>query len=262
MKPVIVTIHGSDLRMAVDRPGLIQKLFLYVCNRAIQLTCVSEIQRREMGDLALRGKEISVFPMGVDNRFLEIGKNRKIGVKDKVLTIVSNRNLLPIYNVSLLIRAIPLVIQEEPGVRFLIAGEGPEKENLEKEAKDLNVASSVQFLGRIPHDQMPEFLGNSDIYVSTSLYDGTSVSLLEAMATGLFPVVTNISSNQEWIEDGKNGFLIPPQNEVFLAKRIIDAIRNKELMASAIEKNLSIIEKKAFWQNQIQELKKVYEKVL
>lgn len=261
-KPVLVTIHGSDLRMAVEKSGLIRKLFLYVCRKAKILTCVSEFQKREMEAMGLPKEMITVFPMGIERRFLEVGKDRKNHLRNQPPIVVSNRNLLPIYNVSLLIRAIPLVLKEEPEVRFLIAGDGPEKAPLEKEAENLGVASSVRFLGRLSHDKMPQFLGQSDIYVSTSLYDGTSVSLLEAMATGAFPVVTDIQANQEWIKDGENGFLISPVDEVILATKIIEAIRNRELIARAREKNLRVAEQNACWENQIQKLKNVYEKGL
>ena len=261
-KPLLVTIHGSDLRMAIKNSGWIRKLYLYVCKKACNLTCVSEFQKREIEQMGLSGEKISVFPMGIERRFLEVGKDRKNHLKNQHSIVVSNRNLLPIYNVSLLIHAIPLVLKEEPEVRFLIAGEGPEKTYLEEETKNLGVCSLVKFLGRILHDDMPELLGQSDIYVSTSLYDGTSVSLLEAMATGAFPVVTNIPANQQWIKDGENGFLIPPDDESILATKIIEAIRNKELLARAREKNLKIVEQNACWENQIQKLKKRYERIL
>jgi glycosyltransferase involved in cell wall biosynthesis len=175
------------------------------------------------------------------------------------ITILSNRNLLPIYNVSLLIRAIPIVLQEEPNTKFFIAGDGPERDHLEKEAKKLNVNSSLQFLGRVPHEEMPNLLARADIYISTSLYDGTSISLLEAMVCGTFPVVTDILSNREWISDGENGFLIPTESEPVLAKRIVEVIRDTKLLAEASEKNRKIIEEKAHWGKNIGKIAKIYE---
>jgi glycosyltransferase involved in cell wall biosynthesis len=77
----------------------------------------------------------------------------------------------------------------------LVAGE-EKKEDLRNRVDELGVSSSVQVLGRIPHEKMPDLLGDADIYVSTSTTDGTSVSLLEAMASGAFPVVTDISANE------------------------------------------------------------------
>ncbi len=260
-RPLVVTIHGSDFRMAMDGPSLLRKVFFFVCKKAQYITCVSEVQKRELERRDIGGQGISVFPMCANEDFLEVGRRRRSVSDKRTLTILSNRNLLPIYNVSLLIRAIPIVLQEEPNTKFFIAGDGPERDSLEKEAKKLNINSSIQFLGRVPHEEMPNLLTQADIYVSTSLYDGTSVSLLEAMASGTFPIVTDIPSNQEWIHDGENGFLISSESETLLARKIIEAIRNHELLARASEKNLKIIGQKAYWMSHIQRVGEIYEKV-
>jgi glycosyltransferase involved in cell wall biosynthesis len=260
-RPFIVTVHGSDFRMALDRPFLL-KLFLYVCRKAQHITCVSEVQKREIEQLGIKENKISVFPMCIDNNFLEVGKSRKRSLYKRPFIIFSNRNLLPIYNVSVLIRAIPIVLKEEPDTKFLIAGDGPEKDYLKKEAKKLNINSSIQFLGRIPHEEMPSLLSQSDVYISTSLYDGTSVSLLEAMGSGTFPIVTDMPANREWITNGTNGFLIPKNEEEFLANRIIEAVHDQTLLEKSITKNLSIVEEKALWQVNIKRVSEIYKELL
>ena len=260
-KPLIVTIHGSDLRMAMNRSFLL-KLFLYVCQKACHIICVSDVQKKEIEQLGIGSEKISVFPMCIDEDFLESGKNRKGGLNRRSFIILSNRNLLPIYNVRLLIRAIPIVLQEEPNTQFFIVGDGPERDHLEEEAKKLHVTSCVQFLGRVPHEEMPNLLTQADIYVSTSLYDGTSVSLLEAMACGAFPIVTDILSNQEWISDGENGFLFPLEDEVVLAKRIVEATRNDKLLSEVRVRNQKLIEEKALWGTNIKKTEEIYEKSL
>jgi len=258
-KPFIVTIHGSDLRMALENKGILRRIFTSVCRGADHIQCVSEVQKEEILLLGLPETQISVIPMGVDEAFFETGRNRKSEPQDQQMTVLSNRNLIPIYNLSLLIRATPLVLKEKPGTRFLIAGEGSEKEDLEREAKNLNVHTHVEFLGRIPHEAMPDLLSKADIYVSTSLYDGTSVSLLEAMGAGAFPVVTDIPANREWIRDGGNGFLVPVNDEQYLANKIIDAIRDKGLLEKACKENQSISEEKTLWPVCIKKIKKIYE---
>jgi L-malate glycosyltransferase len=257
-KPLVVTVHGSDLRMAVDRPGIIRKLFRLACKKAIYINCVSEAQEGEIRLLGIPSEKIKIFPMGVEEAFFEAEKTRSQDSGKRPFTIISNRNLLPIYNVSLLVRAIPMILREIPGARFLIAGEGVEKEKLEKEALNLGVTSSVEFLGRVPHEEMPELLSQADVYVSTSLTDGTSVSLLEAMACGNFPVVTDIVSNREWVHDGENGFLVPTANENILAAKIIDALRNGALVSHARLENQRIIKERAYVKGQIDKLTEIY----
>jgi len=258
-KPFVVTIHGSDFRLAMDKSFLLKRIFLYVCKKAGHINCVSEVMKKGVEQLGIREEKISTFPMGIDESFLEARRKRQEKSTGPAYTIFSNRNLLSFYNVSLLIKAIPEILKEEPGTQFLIAGDGPEKRNLGREVKDLNLGSKVQFLGRVPHAEMPSLLAQADIYVSTSLYDGTSVSLLEAMAAGAFPIVTDIPSNREWISDGKNGFLVPTGNEYTLARKIVEAIRNKELLVEANARNRKLIEQKAHWKTTIRKIANIYE---
>jgi glycosyltransferase involved in cell wall biosynthesis len=258
-KPVVVTIHGSDLRLAMNKSTLLKKVFIWVCRKARHLHCVSEVMRREIERLGIEQEKISTFPMGVDEAFFEKGGNRERDLNSPCITVVSTRNFLPIYNVSLLIRAIPLVLKEEPEVKFIIAGGGPERQNLEKEVNDLKISSHVQFVGQIPHGEVPDLLRQARVYVSTSLYDGTSVSLLEAMACGAFPVVTEIPSNQEWIINEQNGFLISTSNESHLARKIVEACRRPALLTEASKKNRKIVEERAQWKCTIRQITGIYE---
>jgi len=261
-KPLYVTIHGSDFRMAMDNSLILQKLLLWVCKRARHITCVSETIRRELERQNIASQKLSVIPMGVGENFLKVGRDREKDLDNRTYTVLSNRNLQPIYNVSLLVRAIPFVVRKEPRIRFLIAGDGPKREDLEKEVKDLDVCSCVAFLGKIPHDEMPGLLAKTDIYVSTSLCDGTSVSLLEAMASGAFPIVTDIPSNREWIKDGDNGFLIPVTKERLLAEKILEIIGNQKLFEKSFQKNLSIVTEKALLAANLNKMKGIYTEIL
>jgi glycosyltransferase involved in cell wall biosynthesis len=258
-RPLVVTIHGSDLRIAMTTSSWMKRLFLFVCHQAIHLTCVSEVQKDAMVKLGIEERKISVFPMGIDENILKRGRQREKEKGGRPFTILSNRNLQPIYNLPLLIRAIPLILKEEPDTKVLIAGEGPDRKSLEKEANDLRVTSSIQFLGRVPHDKMVDLLAHVDVYVSTSLFDGTSVSLLEAMGSGAFPVVTDIPANREWIAHGENGFLVPPDKEKLLANRVLDALRSRSLAEKSRAKNISLVGERAVWPGSIKKVREIYE---
>ena len=256
--PLIVTIHGSDFRIGAMKTPILKKIFVYVCEKAKHIICVSEVLKRDIEKLGIKGEKISVFPMGVDESFFRSSTNRGVNRMGQSFTILSNRQLQPIYNISLLVRAIPMVLKEEPNAKFIIAGIGSERENLERQVKDLNIRSRVQFLGWVNHEEMPKFLSRADIYISTSLDDGTSVSLLEAMASGAFPIVTDIPSNREWISDGENGFLVSLDEERFLAGKIVEAIRNRDLRERSRDKNFCLIKGKALWPVTIAKTREIY----
>jgi glycosyltransferase involved in cell wall biosynthesis len=260
--PLILTIHGSDFRIGTMKTFILKKIFLYVCKRAKHIICVSEVLKRDIEKLGIKAEKISVSPMGVDEPFLGSLINRGVNRIGQWFTILSNRQLQPIYNLTLLIRAIPIVLKEEPNAKFIIAGIGSERENLEKQVNDLNISSKVQFLGWVKHEEMPKLLSQADIYISTSLDDGTSISLLEAMASGAFPIVTDIPANREWISHGENGFLVPIDEERFLAEKILEAIRNQDLLEKSRDKNFCLIKEKALWPVTIVKTKEIYKMVL
>jgi glycosyltransferase involved in cell wall biosynthesis len=259
-KPVILTVHGSDARLAFEKRGLFRWLFGWTVRRADVVTTVSQNIAERVSALGIHRERIQVFPMGVSEDFFSPLPGKRAGSKHPGKTVVvSNRHLLPLYNVDCLIRAIPCVVPRCDQVLFLVAGEGDRRPVLESMARQMDLLAWVRFLGSIPHEQMPALLKSSHIYVSTSLSDGTSVSLLEAMACGLFPVVTDIPANREWIEDGKNGFLVPTNDELALAERLTMGIEDEGLRQNAREMNIKRVREKASWERISQKVMAVYE---
>ena len=76
-KPVVVTVHGSDFRMATERSSFLTRIFLYICKKAMSIMCVSELQRKEIQKRGVRAEKIVTFPMGIDENFFEVGRSRK-----------------------------------------------------------------------------------------------------------------------------------------------------------------------------------------
>ncbi len=252
--PVIVSAHGSDISVFSRRSSLLRKITKFVLRKANLITSNAYHLTKEMAKLGIPQKKIIRIVLGIDpDEFSE-----EISLtRDENITI-SVRNLTPLYNVKLLIKAVPLVVKELPQARFIIAGDGSERENLERLRKELKVERYVNFVGGLPHNELLEFLASSAVYVSTSLSDGTSLSLLEAMHYGAFPVVTDITANREWIKDGENGFLVPTDDGEVLGKKIVEALKNSDVRETARKINRKIIEEKALWLDNIRKLESLY----
>jgi L-malate glycosyltransferase len=257
-KPLVVTLHGSDYRLGMEGGKWLRWLFFLVCKKADHLFCVSERMREGLIEKGINPYKINVLPMGVDDAFFKAGGDRDTRETGRSPIVVSSRNLFPVYNVSLLLRAARIVLRVRPETRFFVAGEGPELDCLKMEVRDLRIEQSVHFLGRVCSSDMPKLVSGADIYVSTSLSDGTSVSLLEALAAGTFPVVTDIAANREWILNGVNGFLVPCEDHVALAHCILDALNDPERLAKARLQNRSLAEEKGSWKRTVAGTAKVY----
>ena len=100
-------------------------------------------------------------------------------------------------------------------------------------AKSANFYDHVAFPGQVDFAKMPAYYKGSDIYISADTSAANSFSLLEAMACGILPVVSNIPANRIWIADGENGLLINPKSPEDIAKKIVLALKNKSLRVRA-----------------------------
>jgi glycosyltransferase involved in cell wall biosynthesis len=107
-----------------------------------------------------------------------------------------------------------------------------------------------------------QYLTAADIYVSTPFIDTTSVSLLEAMACGLAPVVTDIPGNREWIEDEVNGFLFPARNHYALAEKVIHLALHESLRKRFGEQCSRIVKERAAWEDCVDKMEAIYQTLL
>jgi glycosyltransferase involved in cell wall biosynthesis len=144
-------------------------------------------------------------------------------------------------------KAVAEVFQSVSEGGHTIIGDGPERRRLERLAEDLGIAKQVRFLGSVSYAEVAKELRSSDIYVSAVPTDGTSSSLLEAMACGIFPVVVDNAPNRLWIRHGYNGFLYPAGNISALAQLLASAIADPKLRADAATLNVKEVKKRADW---------------
>jgi glycosyltransferase involved in cell wall biosynthesis len=144
---------------------------------------------------------------------------------------------------------MPLIIEKtNKKAKFWITGLGSQEQELKKLASKLKVERNVEFKGYVNREDLEVLFLKADLYISTSLSDSTSVSLLEAMASGLLPVVTDIPGNREWIEDQKNGFFFPPGDFKALAEKVIWIINNFKETEKLRAENQKIIREKGIWE--------------
>ncbi|MFC1988441.1 glycosyltransferase [Chloroflexota bacterium] len=261
--PLVVTAMGSDI-LILSRENAIWRLVAkYVLGKTDLIVCRSPVVQKQILKLGMPVNKVRIIIPGVDTgRFLPLPKDvrllQKLEIRPSDPVVISTRSLSPVYDVEALVRAVPLVLSEEPEVQFLIIGHGVQGNHLRKIAQELGVMASVRFVGWISHAEIPRYLSSSDIYVSTSLSDGTPNSLLEAMSCELAPVVTSIPANQRWIKDGKNGYLVPIKDPTTLGNRIISLIKNEKERKTFGIKNRKIVQEKAEQKAEMKKLGAVY----
>lgn len=258
-RPLVLSAWGSDVLVMPEKSVIYRHMVRYIMRRADLVTSIAE----HMTNLILErnyvtAEKIRTFPFGVDTDVFNPTINRRKDPSSPPV-IVSNRRLDTGLDVDVLIQAIPAVLAAHPAARFIIAGDGPLRVDLERLSERLNLSESVTFIGAVGHSDMPGFLSGSDIFISTSRTDGNNISLNEAMACGAFPIATNIDANRQWIDDGKNGLLFDVKDHKALSQKIIEAIESPEWRKSIIQDNFDIIQSRASWQNEMRKMQKLYE---
>jgi glycosyltransferase involved in cell wall biosynthesis len=232
---------------------------------ARKITVDGECLKKMWVSMGIPEDKIDVIPFGVDMNIFNPnidGRNIRdmLKVEEDDIAVISTRPLFNHhYNVECLVKAIPIVLKEHENVKFIIKGIGPLEDYLKNLAKSLNVYENVRFTGLLPYNEIAQYLVASDIYVSTSFYDSTSVSLLEAMACGLPPVTTDIAGNREWIQNERNGLLYPPQNHKALAEGITKLIEHEDLRKQFGKKNRKIIVERASWEKCVAKMEAIYD---
>jgi len=115
-------------------------------------------------------------------------------------------------------------------------------------------------MGKVPNEKVPEYMAAADIFVLPSLSEGFPVVIVEAMASGLPIVATNITGLPEIVHDGENGFLVEPKNPAELAERILLLLQDDELRGRIAQNNKQRA-KDYTWEKVIDRLEEVYEKI-
>ena len=236
----------------------------YALKRADCVTCDAEHIKEPLIELGADPKKIKLIYFGTDTqKFRPEQRSQKLREELSVFdspVIISLRRADSRGGVEYLIRAIPLVVKEFPEAKFVIAGDGSLKTELEGLAQSLGVSNSIRFIGFIPNDELPQYLNMADIYVSTSLSDaGLAASTAEAMACGLPVVITDFGDNRKWVEDSVNGFIVPLRDPETLASQIIYLLRNKDDRIKFGQANRQIIEERNNYEKEMGRMGELYE---
>jgi len=212
--PKILTAWGSDILISPNKSWLLKKMVQFNLRHADSFTSDSEFMADEMQRLVPEKKlDIVIANFGIE--FL----NLKL-LKENI--IYSNRLHKKLYRINKVITGFKTFIDnsQEKNWKLIIAATGDETDALKLLVEQLGLSAHVQFAGWVNKVQNAEFYSKAKIFVSIPESDATAISLLEAMAYGCVPVLSDLPANREWIEDGKNGIIVNLLEENFFERAI------------------------------------------
>jgi N-acetyl-alpha-D-glucosaminyl L-malate synthase BshA len=244
-KPLIITVHGTDLIFLNNR--FLRLLGTFALDNCDLCTVNSTATRNAVLEIK-NVKKLEIIPMGVDLDAFnpQVGSyiNKTFNADD--LMILTVGRISEEKGIRYLIEAMPVILKEMPTVKLMIVGDGPDRDKLEQMVKRLNLAN-ITFAGMVSNKNLSNFYKSADVFILPSIREGLGVVLLEAMACGTPVIGSNTGGVTDIIENGKNGLLIEPGDSKDIAEKIIKLLSNRELAQKLSEEGMKTVKYKFSW---------------
>jgi glycosyltransferase involved in cell wall biosynthesis len=239
-RPYAVTVHGSDL---IDRSKtwIGRAILRRVLGRAALVNPVAAHMVPILERLGVSRDRILVLPFGIDLDKFPFRPRADL-FKDGIRLICTRSLGSPVYDIPTMLRAVAEARRRGVPVTLSLPATGGLAPQMKDLAAQLGIAEAVAFGAGYRNDEVPALLAPHDVYVSASLWDGASISLMETMACGTFPLVSDIAANREWLEHEKNAFLFPTGDWQRLAELIVDLPARREFIRRALDSNRQKVE--------------------
>ncbi len=174
-------------------------------------------------------KEISVIPNFVDAERFSPAPCEELERNGRDLVVAHISNFRPVKRVQDIVYAMSIVAKQAPGARLMLIGDGPERHRIERLIDRLRLKEHVLLTGY--RSDVPNLLRCSDVVVLCSETESAPLTLLEGLSCGLPVVATSVGGIPEIVEDGVNGFLVPPKHPEAIAERILELNEDQGLRA-------------------------------
>jgi glycosyltransferase involved in cell wall biosynthesis len=215
-------------------------------------------------------ERIVTFPWGVDLQHFspdgasgaqrhDIFSSASLSSEAEPFILLSTRGWEPVYGVDVIAQGFALAARQHPELQLLMLAGGSQAGLLRQIFQQSGVSNQVHFPGQVNQAELPNYYRSADLYVSASHSDGTSISLLEAMACGTPALVSDIPGNREWVQPGVQGWWFPDGDAQELAQGILQAIQQRTRLAEMGCAARRLAEEKADWKKNFPQLLKAYE---
>jgi glycosyltransferase involved in cell wall biosynthesis len=259
-RPLLTMSWGFDLMEDVHKNRAMEWITRYVLARSDYFTSDADVTRNKAVQYGMDPGRTVVFAWGVDLQHFSVRTSR---VKNAYgFTLFCNRSWELRYGVDVLARAFVKVAQQNENVNLILLGGGSQGGHIRQILLTGGVLERVTFGGQVSQRDLPYWYHLADLYVSPSHIDGSSVSLMEALACGLPVLVSDIPANREWVEAGVNGWLFPDGDADALAGMILSAIAQRQSLPEIGRAGRRSAERQADWSKNAETLMKAYETIV
>lgn len=258
-RPVLAMSWGFDLMQDVHRNAWWEFVTRYTLKRASFFISDAQVTRDKALAYGMHPDRTVVFPWGVDVKHFAPGANRQPSTG---FTLFCNRSWEPRYGVTVLAKAFVEIARKHPAADLILLGGGSQAQTIRQILMNGGVLERVHFGGQISQADLPNWYHMADLFISPSHVDGSSVSLMEALACGLPVLVSDIPANQEWVREGQNGWLFRDGDVHMLVERVLAVMARKQDLADIGRAARRSAEERADWSKNVKVLFEAYERAL
>jgi glycosyltransferase involved in cell wall biosynthesis len=238
--PLVISLHGSDVYLAERAPPL-SLAAAATLRAATRITACSGDLRDRALRLGAQPGSVEVIPYGVDPNAFQpdplagAAVRAELGLAPGTPLIMTVSRMVYKKGLTYLLEAFPSILARHPGAVLVLAGYGDLREELQRRAHELGVASSVQFPGQLERDRAARYISAADVYAVPSIrdqggnVDGLPNALLEGMAAARAIVASCVAGIPDVIADGVHGLLVPERDSPALAAAITRLLDDREL---------------------------------
>ena len=233
----ILSLHGGDIcdptkKSSPHRFYILRKMIKFLIDKSHFVVAQSSNTKENTEKYYKNKKDIKIIPLPYEMVKFNKVSRQELGLKEDKKYLIGVGRLVKRKGFDYLIKALALL---DNNVECLIIGDGPEKENLEKLAQEMEVSQRLHLLGYVETEEKKfQYLAVSDIFILSSIHEGFGIVLQEAMQVGLPIISTNIGGQVDLVKDDKNGFLVSIKDE----KAITEAV-NKILFDNSLRNKFS-----------------------
>jgi glycosyltransferase involved in cell wall biosynthesis len=255
-RPILTMSWGFDLMDDVHINRWWEAVTRYTLKRSTYFISDANVTRDKAVAYGMNPDHTVVFPWGVD---LQHYSPSTLNLEPSTFTLFCNRSWEPRYGVDVLARAFVKVTASRPELGLILLSGGSQGAALRQILNNGGALDRVHFGGQVSQKDLPYWYHQADLYISPSHVDGSSVSLMEALACGLPCLVSDIPANREWVTDDVNGWLFRDGNVDDLAAKILQAVEKRGALAQIGRNSRSVAEARADWKKNAATLMQTYE---
>lgn len=243
--PNVLSVHGGDLYdpskwTSPHRHAVLRMAVRRVARRASAIVGQSRNTIDNLRRYFLPDADAQRIPLGIPRPVAPVAGRAALGLPDDGIVLIAVGRLVARKRTDQLIRVVAEL--NNPRVRLVIAGDGPDASALAAQARDAGVADRVLFRGYVPEQEKIDLLAAADIYVSASEHEGFGLVYLEAMAQGLPVICYDYGGQTDFLESGINGAVLPLDDFASFVAATDDLVGNEEKRKVIAERNRKDVE--------------------